>query len=193
MTNMEQPRTGPGVEDQGRRDTVAGLPDDLTEVREVLRRAVRRVCPRFLEAQQEDIVQAAMLRVVEIASRREHDGIRTASYLWRAAYSATVDEIRRASRRREVPLEGSGVVELGSTSTPDPEREVRGRQIGRAVRECLSTLIRPRRTAVMLHLYGFEGDETRRVLGGNLKQARNLTYRGLADLRRCLEAKGIRP
>lgn len=193
MAKIVWPQACPEGKDTDQGDVDSGLPGDLVEVREVLRRAVRRVCPRFLEAQQEDIVQAAMLRVVEIASRREHDGIRTASYLWRAAYSATVDEIRRASRRREVPLEGSGVVELGSTSTPDPEREVRGRQIGRAVRECLSTLIRPRRTAVMLHLYGFEGDETRRVLGGNLKQARNLTYRGLADLRRCLEAKGIRP
>jgi RNA polymerase sigma-70 factor, ECF subfamily len=193
MTDMEQPRPGPEGDDQGRGGTVAGLPDDLTEVREVLRRAVRRVCPGFLEAQQEDIVQSALLRVVEISSRSEHGGIRSASYLWRAAHSATVDEIRRAGRRREVSLDDSTVAEFRSSATPDPEHEMRGRQIGRAVRECLAGLIRPRRTAVMLYLYGFEGEETRRVLGGNLKQTRNLTYRGLADLRRCLEGKGIRP
>lgn len=192
MTDVDQPRPFPVGDDQGR-GSVAGFPDDLAEVRQVLRRAVRRVCPTFLEAQQEDIVQSALLRVVEIASRSEHGGIRTASYLWRAAHSATVDEIRRAGRRREVALEGSGVPEFGSSSTPDPEHEMRGRQIGTAVRECLATLVRPRRTAVTLYLYGFEGEETQRVLGGNLKRARNLTYRGLADLRRCLEGKGIRP
>ncbi len=193
MSDIERPPPRPPGEDTVRDDPLPGLPGDLTEVRQLLRRAVRRVCPGFLEAQQEDIVQSALLRVVEISSRSEHGGIRSASYLWRAAYSATVDEIRRAGRRREVSLDDSAVVEFRSSATPDPEHEMRGRQIGRAVRECLAGLIRPRRTAVILHLYGFEGEETRRVLGGNLKQARNLTYRGLADLRRCLEGKGIRP
>lgn len=193
MTDVERPPPCPEGDDQGRGGAVAGLPDDLAEVRQVLRRAVRRVCPGFLEAQQEDIVQSALLRVVEISSRSEHGGIRSASYLWRAAYSATVDEIRRAGRRREVSLDDSAVVEFRSSATPDPEHEMRGRQIGRAVRECLGTLIQPRRSAVMLYLYGFEADEAERVLGGDRKRIRNLTYRGLADLRRCLETKGIRP
>ena len=159
----------------------------------MLRRAVRRVCPTSLEAEQEDIVQSALLRVVEIASRSEHGGIRTASYLWRAAHSATVDEIRRAGRRREVPLEETGAAEWAASPLPNPEHGMIGRQIGTAVRDCLAGLIRPRRAAVMLYLYGFEGDEARRVLGGDLKRVHNLTYRGLADLRRCLETKGIRP
>ena len=193
MTDVERPWPCPEDDDQGRGGSIAGFPDDLAEVRQVLRRAVHRVCPSFLAAQQEDIVQSALLRVVEISSRSEHDGIRTASYLWRAAHSATVDEIRRAGRRREVPLEDTGVPELHSSSTLDPEHEMRGRQIGEAVRDCLATLIRPRRTAVMLYLYGFEDDEAQRVLGGNRKRVRNLTYRGLGDLRRCLEGKGIRP
>lgn len=193
MTDVERPRPCPEGDNQGRGGSVAGFPDDLAEVRQVLRRAVHRVCPSFLAAQRDDIVQSAMLRVVEIASRSEHGGIRTASYLWRAAHSATVDEIRRAGRRREVPLGDSGVAEHHSSTTPDPEHELRGRQIGKAVRDCLATLMRPRRTAVVLYLYGFEDDETERVLGGNRKRVRNLTYRGLGDLRRCLEGKGIRP
>ena len=193
MSGIEGPRPRPPGEDTGQGGPLPGLPGNLVEVREVLRRAVRRVCPRFLEAQQEDIVQSAMLRVVEISSRNEHGGIRTASYLWRVAHSATVDEIRRTERRREVPLEDGGVPELHSSVAPDPEHLLRGRQIGRAVRECLGTLIRPRRSAVMLYLYGFEADEAGRVLGGDRKRIRNLTYRGLGDLRRCLEGKGIRP
>jgi RNA polymerase sigma factor (sigma-70 family) len=193
MSGTERPRPRLPGEDPGRYGPSPGLPGDLTEVRQLLRRAVRRVCPGFLEAQQEDIVQSALLRVVEISSRSEHGGVRSASYLWRAAYSATVDEIRRTERRREVPLEEGGVPEIHSSPTPDPEHLLRGRQIGEAVRECLAGLIRPRRTAVTLYLYGFEADEAERVLGGNRKRIRNLTYRGLGDLRRCLEGKGIRP
>jgi hypothetical protein len=50
--------------------------------------------PRFLG--QQDIVQAAMLRVVGVASRREHGGIEQRR-IWEAACGATVDEIRRAA------------------------------------------------------------------------------------------------
>jgi DNA-directed RNA polymerase specialized sigma24 family protein len=51
------------------------------------------------------VVQAALMRVVEASKRREGDAPLRASYLWKAAYTATVDEIRRRRRRREVALE----------------------------------------------------------------------------------------
>jgi RNA polymerase sigma-70 factor (ECF subfamily) len=44
-----------------------------------------------------------------------------------------------------------------------------------------------RRTAVTLHLQGFRTGEVAAALGWTEKQAENLVYRGLADLRACLE------
>jgi len=62
------------------------------------------VCPGWLADRRDDIVQAALIRVSNIAAR-EGNAPLGASYLWKAAYSATVDEIRRVRRLRETTLE----------------------------------------------------------------------------------------
>ena len=159
--------------------------NDAEQLRDVLVRAVARVCPAWLQSQREDIVQNALMRVLPGLGRvGEQEPVRTSSYLWQAAYTATMDEIRRRSRRKEVALEDS-VADRPAQGT-DPE-------LGLEIRDCLTRLAPPRRRAVGLHLLGFHAEETARVLGFGTKQVQNLTYRGLADLRRCLEAKGIRP
>src|SRR4051794_18325309 len=88
-------------------------PDEKDAAREVaerarklldgVRRAIRRACPRDLAGLSEDLVQAAVLRVLE----REHvDGQRKAiSYAWHAAFSVTIDELRKLRRRRTLTLE----------------------------------------------------------------------------------------
>lgn len=166
------------------------MSDEATRLREVLVRAVARVCPRHLRNQQDDIVQNALTRVLEIQRKGEQNAVRTSSYLWQAAYTATIDEIRRRSRRKEVALEDTAAEgPPRSTSVDEEERH----RIGLEIRDCLGRLAPPRRHAVGLYLFGFQADESARVLGSNVKRTQNLTYRGLADLRRCLESKGVRP
>jgi RNA polymerase sigma-70 factor (ECF subfamily) len=166
---------------------------ELARIRTVLAAAVAKVCPRRLSHLREDLVQAAMIRVIESQRRTEQPGIRTASYLWKVAYTAMVDEMRRVDRRKEVSMEDrgsdgpSGEVLAGSTGGESLQH------LGIEIRDCISRLIEPRRASVVLHLYGFQAEEAARSLGWNLKRVRNLTYRGLADLRRCLESKGLKP
>src|SRR5688572_12662708 len=74
---------------------------DLAEVRDRLAGAIGRMCPAWLQAQRDDIVQAALLRVTAALDRGEGKADLNASYLWRVAYSATIDEIRKARARRE--------------------------------------------------------------------------------------------
>lgn len=165
----------------------------IDRISEVLARAVERTCPRWLADRRDDIVQAAAIKVVEVLRRGEHPQIRCASYLWQVAHSAIVDEIRRVQRRRELGLDDLEAPALPATSAPDPERAAAGRELGWAIQYCLERLLEPRRLAVTLHLHGFAAHEAVRVLGWDLKRVRNLTYRGLADLRTCLESKGITP
>src|SRR5690606_27268693 len=56
-------------------------------LRAKLTRVVARACPSWAVAQQEDIVQAAMIRVIRARARREHGDVLPDSYLWKAAYS----------------------------------------------------------------------------------------------------------
>lgn len=159
-----------------------------------LARIVARACPAWARSHRDDITQAAMLRVVRARERRPGEAL-PASYLWKAACSATIDELRRLRSQREVPIheeeddEGVLVVDPGQT----PEDRLRADRIAHGLRECLARLVEARRLAVTLHLAGHSVPESGRILGWDAKRAENLVYRGLADLRRCLSTKGLAP
>jgi RNA polymerase sigma-70 factor, ECF subfamily len=165
------------------------VPADLASLRSALARAVAAVCPRWLADSADDLVQVALMRVADVQRRDAHAPL-SAAYLRKAAYSAVVDEIRRRKSRHEVPLE-EWVEIRQAAGGPDPERATAAREEGRAIRDCLGRLVRPRRLAVTLHLVGHSVPEAARLLGWSGKRAENLVYRGLADLRRCLGAKGM--
>lgn len=170
---------------------------DLARLRAVLSRAVARVCPAWLSDRRDDLVQASLIKVMDIATKREGDHTFAASYLYKVAYSALVDEIRRVRRRREVALEADSEQESTpaqkAVSDDDPERRAMGREIGRGIQTCLGSMLPERRQAVALHLLGHSVPDAARVLGWSAKRTENLVYRGLADLRKCLEAKGLEP
>jgi len=164
------------------------------ELRAELVRTVRRLCPRWLASRAEDLVQVALLRILELRQRSEQERELSSFYLKRVAYSALVDEIRRLERRRESPLETDDGEPLPVASeSPGPERLQEGRQMGEGIRDCLGTLLQQRQLAVTLCLQDVSVVEAARLLGWDLKHTRNLVYRGLGDLRRCLQEKGFHP
>ena len=84
-------------------------------------------------------------------------------------------------------------LEATPQSQPGPERVARAREIGRGILGCLKTLTPERTLGVALYLQGHTAPQTARILGWSLKKAENMIYRGMADLRGCLEGKGLRP
>lgn len=166
---------------------------DFAKLRADLAKAVAHVCPGWLVDRRDDLVQAAVMRVMEIHRKSEGDRELTSSYLYRVAYSTLVDEIRRVRRRRETSLDnGEGVGER-PMARGNPEEATASEEIGRGIRECLSGMRRERRLAVALHLQGHTVPEAARLLEWGTKRTENLVYRGLADLRDCLRAKGFQP
>lgn len=164
--------------------------EDVARLRDDLVRAVARTCPPWLADRADDLVQTALMRVLDVQARREGRAEFSPFYLRKAAYSAVVDEIRRLRRRREVPLDQDVEPALVTTAA-DPERQTAAHQLGDAVRGCLARLVPARRRAVTLHLLGHSVPEVAELLALRAKQAENLVYRGLADLRHCLQARGI--
>jgi RNA polymerase sigma-70 factor (ECF subfamily) len=168
---------------------------DYAKLRQDFVKAVARLCPGWLANQRDDLVQAAVMRVMQIVSRHENrasDAGLAASYLYKVAHSALVDEIRRANRRQETALDDS-TVERVAITFQDPERSAASREIGRRIQDCLASMHRDRRQAVALYLQGHSVPEAARLLDWPAKRTENLVYRGLADLRECLMAKGIEP
>lgn len=178
--------------------------EEIDLLRQQLVVSVRRTCPPWLGAEADDMVQTALLRVLDAGAKRaESEGSveLAASYLRKAAYSAVVDEIRRRKRRREIPLEDDGVdvdppadagpIRAIQASEPDPERLSVSREAARAIRSCLGEMVRSRRQAVTLYLQGHRIKEVGALMGWDPKRAENLIYRGLADLRECLGRQGV--
>jgi len=147
---------------------------------DTLRSAVHRACPGEAAYQREDLVQVALLRVLERERASEQNTVRTASYLWRVAFTVTADEFRR--RRSEVGQMPRKDLERAESTEPSTG----GPELGLRIQDCVARLQEHRRLAVLLHLQGFRAAEATRILHWNTKRVRNLTYRGLADLRRCL-------
>jgi len=168
---------------------------DYVQLHRDLVKAVDRICPRWLADRADDLVQVALMRVMEIQRKKEGTAEFSPFYLKKAADSALIDEIRRLRRRQEVSIEGDD--ENGGTAydpaapAPDPERASAGREIGRAIRDCMGRMVAPRRHAVTLNLQGHSVPEIGKLLGWTAKKAENLVYRGMSDLRGCLGEKGI--
>lgn len=160
----------------------------INEIRGVLDRAVTRLCPAWLSAARDDLVQTAVGRLLDRLDADEGNSSFSSSYLYRTAHSVMVDEIRRVRRRDEQPLDGSDASLV--SEAPPPEDVLAEGALNLAVHECVDTMVESRHLAVTLHLQGHTVPEIADLLGWRKKKADNALYRGMADLRRCLENKG---
>ena len=112
------------------------------------------------------------------------------SYVYKTAASAALDLIRR--RRGGLPTESLDVVEPTAPAL-DPEQSLAATELGRAVNAAVDTIPATRRPVVRMYLMGYPREEIAALMGWTEAKTRNLLYRGLADLREALTARGIGP
>ena len=171
-------------------------PFDYVALRRDVAHVLARLCSGWTADRRDDLVQTALMRIMRIAQGRSlsGEGNRAVSmaYLYKVAYSVIVDQARQLKRRHETELEEECNA-LTASATENPERTSASREIGRGIRECLRAMKRERRLAVTLHLQGHSVPDAARILAWTPKRTENLVYRGMADLRECLTAKGMRP
>jgi RNA polymerase sigma factor (sigma-70 family) len=153
-----------------------------------LKRAVRRVCPRSLAQDAEDLVQESFIRLLR-AHKLDGRSTLSAAYLKKVAYSAVIDEIRR--RRRE-PAADLATDRVDVDAAADHmQEEAPDTALGNAMEVSLQRLQPDRRRALTLHLLGYSVPEVARMLECNTKRADNLVHRGLAQLREFLHEMGL--
>jgi RNA polymerase sigma factor (sigma-70 family) len=176
------------------RDGNRSLTDDqLERLRRGLERAVARQCPRWLAERREDIVQNALIRVVEAWRKAERSQDPSHSYLVKAAFTAIAGEIRTLRKERSTSLDAVPEAHAAGGGDPTPESRMQGRELAAAIRSCLAALGAPRRVAVALALAGYGRERIAQLLGVEVKKVDNDRHRGLKDLQRCLEEKGFTP
>lgn len=156
-------------------------------LRRDLERAVRRVCPKSLAEDAEDLVQESLVRLLR-ARKLEGQSSLSFAYLKKVAYSAVIDEIRRRRRR---PAEDASVRVDVETAADEVAATSPDTALGHAIEMGLQSLSPDRRRALTLHLLGYSGSEVAVMLGCNAKRADNLTHRGLAQMREYLLKLGL--
>jgi RNA polymerase sigma factor (sigma-70 family) len=138
----------------------------------------------------EEVVQDLRIRLWRALGRpSEKNPTESASYMYRAAMSAALDLLRRRRAGplgRPVPLEvvSETLVVKGGEPADDEAAQIA------ALARALDRLLTDRRIAVRLHLSGKSRDEITAVTGWSEAKARNLLYRGLADLKAILSEGG---
>jgi RNA polymerase sigma factor (sigma-70 family) len=174
----------------------------LAKYGDLLRNSIAQVCPKHLGLQFDDIEQEARVRLWR-ALQAETKIENPASYLYKVAWTATLDAVRRVNARREEqlllsedrPADESARAgpnhEVVSDNGRSPETLAERRLLLRRVEAVLERLPEDRRRAVGLHLRGFTPPEIAQLLSWSESRARSLVYRGLSDLRGKLAAEGI--
>ena len=140
----------------------------------------------------EDLVQTTAIKVVQWVASHDREPNHTFAFLRKSAHNAMVDEIRKRQRRREEPLvDKRGQQHDIPAPSPDPVRVVISQELGRAIQDCLASLVRDRRRAMALRLLGHTNREIGQRMEWVAKKTENLVYRALQDMRRCLAEKGL--
>src|SRR5262245_19098534 len=79
--------------------------ETIDRLRSDVARAVRKICPRWLVDQIDDLTQVATARLIQrIRDTAGTPVVLTDGYIYRTAYTALVDEIRRRRRLQEIPI-----------------------------------------------------------------------------------------
>jgi DNA-directed RNA polymerase specialized sigma24 family protein len=137
-----------------------------------------RLIPAWLLDRRDDVVQDSMIRMMHAVARGGDGSGYSRAYVRRVVYCVVLDAGRRRRREREVPFTtGKGATRIVDIDALDLPARVQGG---------LRALSPDRRRAVEAYLLGYRPAEIARLAGWSPKRAENLTYRGLADLRRAL-------
>jgi RNA polymerase sigma-70 factor (ECF subfamily) len=134
----------------------------------------------------EDLANEVFLRAFKTLHTFRGDAERFRSWLFTIAHHAAIDDRRRASRRpRTVAIE-----DTDGQSADDVERAILDTAERERIEQLLSTLSPEQREVILLRILGdLSIEQTGAVVGRGYEAVKALQRRGLASLRRRLEAE----
>ena len=152
----------------------------------LIRSAVARVAGPSATAICDDVEQKVLIALWQ-AMPGEQMPDHPSSYIYRAAVRETIRTVRGLQQTSELGPEAD---KADLSVLPDAVLEAK--ELGRAIRTVLSEIGADRRRAVTAHLVGYDVKEIMAMFDWPYHKARNLIARGMADVRRKLEARGYR-
>ena len=157
--------------------------------------ALRSVAARYrlTPPDRDDLVQEVRVRLWRAVESERMSAIPT-SYLYRTATTAALDLIRRRRTSREEAIDDLPEVERSAQDhAPRPDQAAQLSEIAEQIERAIETLPESRARVVRMYLAGYNSTEIGTLMGWSEAKARNLLYRGLADLRERLASVGVTP
>lgn len=152
----------------------------------LIRSAVARVAGPSADRICDDVEQKVLIALWQ-AMPGEQMPDHPSSYIYRAAVRETLRSVRGLEHTSELGMEADRA-DLSAL----PDAIVEAKELGGAIRTSLSEIGADRRRAVSAHLAGYDVKEIMAMFDWPYHKARNLIARGMADLRRKLDARGYR-
>lgn len=137
----------------------------------------------------DEVLQETRIRLWKTHGTGEKIDQLPASYVYQTVASAAIDLIRR--RRRGARHQALDDLTERLEARDDLDRDVDQRELGERIWAAVAALPPDRRVAVRMYLNGYNHVEVADRLGWTEARARNLVYRGLADLRAALGEEGV--
>lgn len=141
----------------------------------------------------DELVQAVRLRLWHARTSAEQIEATPASYVYRTATTAALDLIRARRARREDPIDVVSNVRLSGGSAVPADAAALSGDLAAIVAATVDQVTPSRRPVLRMYLAGYDREEIAGLMGWSEARTRNLLYRGLADLRELLLARGIGP
>ncbi len=134
----------------------------------------------------DDIAQHILIALWKVTSR-EQEISHPSSYIYRTAVREAVRIVRKEQRKTETDVASTEYSALVRT----PEELAESKQLGLHIKESLQDIAGDRQRATKAHLAGFTVEEMMEMFDWPYNRARNLIARGMADLRKGLQSRGV--
>jgi RNA polymerase sigma factor (sigma-70 family) len=174
-------------------DAVEKVIDDFSSL---IRSAIRKTSPSVDQSQMDDIEQEVKIKIWKQILKSEKKILNLGSYIWKVTYTTTCRIMKTVSTERKMRWShGDGLLnideKIASEGAPSPNHHLENKELMEIVRKSIDSLIESRRSVLKLYLIGMDQVEITEYFGWSEGKVRNLLSRGLEDLRKVLQDKGL--
>jgi len=174
-------------------DAIVRIIDDFSSL---IRSAIRKTSPSVDQAQMDDIEQEVKIKIWKEILKSEKKILNLGSYIWKVTYTTTCRIMKTLSTERKFRWnQGDGLLnideKISSERASSPNHHLENEELMEIIRESVDSLIESRRAVLKLYLLGMDQEEITEYFGWSEGKVRNLLSRGLEDLRKALQEKGL--
>ena len=162
----------------------------------LIRSAIRKTSPQIDESQMDDIEQEVKIKIWKEILKSEKKIHNLGSYIWKVTYTTTCRIMKTLSTEKKITWDTSDksrnhAENLLPDNEPSPNHLLEKKEMVSIIKEAIDSLIESRRAVLKLYLMGMDQLEISEFFGWSEDKVRNLVSRGLADLKKVIQKRGL--